>query len=69
MGTTYRESTYVMLALGAYNAVNFDGGGSTTLVEQDAAGKLVVVNRPSDKHERLDANALGIHALPLKSEK
>jgi exopolysaccharide biosynthesis protein len=69
MGTTFRESAYVMLTLGAYNAVNFDGGGSTTLVEQDATGKLVVVNRPSDKHERLDANALGIHALPLKKEK
>jgi exopolysaccharide biosynthesis protein len=68
MGTTYRESAYVMLTLGAYNAVNFDGGGSTTLVEQDATGKLTVVNRPSDKHERLDANALGIHALPLNEK-
>lgn len=65
MGTTYRETADVMLVLGAYNALNLDGGGSTTLVEQDAKGKLNVVNRPSDKHERLDANSLGIHALPL----
>ena len=66
MGTTLKETAEVMLALGARNAVNFDGGGSTTMVMQNAAGKIVEVNRPSGKQERYDANALGIHALPLK---
>lgn len=66
MGTTLRETAYVMLALGSHNALNLDGGGSSTLVEQDTTGKIVVVNRPSGKSERFDADALGIHALPLK---
>lgn len=68
MGTTGSETAYMMLALGAYNALNLDGGGSSTLVEQDSTGKPVVINRPSDKRERFDGNALGIHALPLQHE-
>lgn len=66
MGTTLKETAEVMRDLGAANAVNFDGGGSTTMVMQNAAGKIAVVNRPSGKRERYDANALGVHALPLQ---
>ena len=40
---TLPELAQVMIDLGSYEAMNFDGGGSTTMVVE---GK--VVNRPSD---------------------
>jgi Phosphodiester glycosidase len=43
VGATLRESALVMRALGAREAVNLDGGGSTTMVVRGR-----VVNRPSD---------------------
>ena len=43
VGATFKEEAGVMRALGAVEAVNLDGGGSTTLVID---GELV--NRPSD---------------------
>ncbi len=42
-GMSLVELAHVMIQLGAYEAMNFDGGGSTTMVVE---GK--VVNRPSD---------------------
>jgi endonuclease/exonuclease/phosphatase family metal-dependent hydrolase len=42
-GMTLPELAQVMIDLGSYEAMNFDGGGSTTMVVE---GK--VVNRPSD---------------------
>ena len=44
VGMTLDELANAMIALGAYEAMNFDGGGSTTLVVRDS-----VVNNPSDK--------------------
>ncbi|MCA6096024.1 phosphodiester glycosidase family protein [Streptomyces sp. SCA3-4] len=56
-GLSFRESAAVMRALGAVDALNLDGGGSTTMV---VGGR--VVNRPSDSTgPRLMANALVIH--------
>ncbi|MEU3355419.1 phosphodiester glycosidase family protein [Streptomyces sp. NPDC037389] len=53
-GLSFRESAEVMRSLGAVNALNFDGGGSTTMV---VGGRLI--NRPSDSTgPRLMANAL-----------
>jgi len=53
-GMTLIELANVMRELGAWQALNFDGGGSTTMVVD---GK--VVNRPSDKEgEREVGNAL-----------
>jgi hypothetical protein len=43
VGTSFREEAVTMAALGAREAVNLDGGGSTTMT---VGGKLV--NRPSD---------------------
>jgi hypothetical protein len=43
-GMSLAELAKTMLQLGAYDAMNFDGGGSTTMVVE---GK--VVNRPSDQ--------------------
>ena len=44
VGMTLEELANAMIALGAYEAMNFDGGGSTALVVRDS-----VVNTPSDK--------------------
>jgi exopolysaccharide biosynthesis protein len=63
-GTTNTESAAILLALGAYNALNLDGGGSTTLVREEA-GKVVTVNKPSSGVERLVASSLGVHARSL----
>lgn len=54
-GLTLHELAYTMQKLGAIDALNLDGGGSTALTVR---GKLV--NRPSDKYERNVANALVI---------
>jgi hypothetical protein len=58
-GMTLRELAAFFLALGVPQAINLDGGGSTTLVVRDRAGALRIVNRPSDAAgERPVGNAL-----------
>lgn len=52
-GLTLRELATVLLKLGAYKAMNLDGGGSTTMVVD---GK--VLNAPGDGCERAVSNAL-----------
>lgn len=62
-GMTLRELAATMLALGARDAINLDGGGSTTLVyaDPDSAGRLRIANHPSDKGgERAVGDALAI---------
>jgi phosphodiester glycosidase len=70
-GMTLRELGELMLALGARNAINLDGGGSTTFVyaDPDSAGRLRVGNHPSDKGgERTVGDALAIvHACGASS--
>lgn len=54
VGMSLPELANYMLSIGCYNAVNLDGGGSTTMVVRDK-----VVNSPSDAAgERSVANAL-----------
>jgi len=54
VGMTLTELATLMRRLGAWNAMNFDGGGSTTMVVDGA-----VVNKPSDNTgEREIGNAL-----------
>ncbi|MFX4272622.1 phosphodiester glycosidase family protein [Propionibacteriaceae bacterium Y1685] len=58
-GMTIQELAHFMADLGVWNAVNLDGGGSTTLVARPAGtDDLALVNRPSDGSQRLDSNAL-----------
>ncbi len=60
-GMTLRESAALMLALGAREAINLDGGGSTTMVFQDRFSGIRIANRPSDKEgERPVANMLAV---------
>jgi exopolysaccharide biosynthesis protein len=62
-GMSLRETAALMQALGARDAINLDGGGSSTLVVADPAmsGALRIANRPSDKGvERAVGDALAI---------
>ena len=62
-GMTLRELATLMLALGARDAINLDGGGSSTLVYADPESRhrLRIANRPSDAEgERPVGNALAI---------
>jgi exopolysaccharide biosynthesis protein len=63
MGTTLRQTAELMRALGATQALNLDGGGSSALVLRDLEGGAVrVVNSPSDPTERAVGNALAVQA-------
>lgn len=61
-GTTLYETAEWMRKLGAYDAINFDGGGSTAMVIEGPDGKPEELNRPSGKVERRVANHLGVYA-------
>ena len=52
-GMTLRELAELMSTLGAHNAINLDGGGSSAMVVNG-----IVASRPSDGAERSVANAL-----------
>ena len=57
-----------MIALGIYNGINLDGGGSTELAEAGANGNPMIINSPSGTDgavERYDGNNLGVYASPL----
>ena len=63
-GMSLMEMANMMIQLGAYDAMNFDGGGSTTMVIE---GK--VVNRPSDQAgERPVGNALLVVVEDVRKE-
>ena len=48
-GLTHAEMARELLRLGCFNAINLDGGGSSTLVMRDGdSGNWKVMNRPSD---------------------
>jgi exopolysaccharide biosynthesis protein len=68
VGMTLGELSNEMLRLGCENAINLDGGGSTTLVYREpTTKKLTVLNSPSDTKERSVAEVLGVKvdaALP-----
>lgn len=58
-GMTLFELQELMLALGATEALNLDGGGSTTMViRPPGTTQPHVVNVPSDGHERAVGNGL-----------
>ncbi|HEY9765339.1 MAG TPA: phosphodiester glycosidase family protein [Chroococcales cyanobacterium] len=59
VGLTLPELAKFLLEMGAKDAINLDGGGSSTVF---ASG--MVVNRASDGHERKVGNALLLYGLP-----
>ncbi|RME88923.1 MAG: phosphodiester glycosidase family protein, partial [Anaerolineae bacterium] len=64
-GATLAELADLLVAYGAYMAMNLDGGGSSTLVVEEPFGARVV-NSPIDNNipgrERPVANHLGVYA-------
>lgn len=61
VGVKQTELAQIMLDLGAYNAVNMDGGGSTTMgVDFLKNSNVTVVNIPSDGRERKIASGVGV---------
>jgi hypothetical protein len=62
-GVTLAELGAIMASLGCREAINLDGGGSTSV----AVGGLVL-NRPSDGLDRPVANALLVFAKPFAAE-
>jgi hypothetical protein len=62
IGMRLDELAELMLALGADDAINLDGGGSSVLVwRASAGGGLRIGNRPSDREgERAVADALAV---------
>lgn len=69
IGATYNDLGAIFERLGAYEALNLDGGGSTTMVIRDAADRPKVLNRPVGLGPintlRHNANSIGIHANRL----
>lgn len=61
-GFTFKElAEYFHEEIGAYKAINLDGGGSSAMVvKRPGTEYLTVVNRPSDGSERRVPNGLGV---------
>ncbi|WP_257348515.1 phosphodiester glycosidase family protein [Pseudalkalibacillus decolorationis] len=60
-GMTMLELAHLMQENGAWNALNLDGGGSSTLVARELGkGSINVFNNPSDGSERSVPNGIGI---------
>lgn len=53
-GATFQDLVDIMIGLDVYNAINLDGGGSTTLVIQGEDGLPVQLNSPI--HQRIPGN-------------
>ncbi|TDB85093.1 phosphodiester glycosidase family protein [Actinomadura sp. KC216] len=58
-GLTVAELASLLDGAGVDDAVNLDGGGSSTFVTR-SGGKAVVRNEPSDGRERAVANGIGV---------
>jgi len=60
-GVTLTELAQILVKLGARDAMNLDGGGSTTVVQRDQ-----VINHPRDGRSRAVSNALVV--VPVDSQ-
>jgi hypothetical protein len=69
-GAKTDEAGFLLKELGAEDGINLDGGGTSTLVMEDADGKPKVINRPIHRNipglERPGASHLGVRATALK---
>lgn len=57
-GASFSDLAWILLELGATDAVNLDGGGSTTIITSTEAGKYKIRNSPSDGSLRNVYNSL-----------
>ena len=61
IGLSLKDMALFMQSIGAYNAINMDGGGSTTMVARPAGSANVqVMNTPSDGLSRGVSTAVGV---------
>jgi hypothetical protein len=69
-GATLPELAEIILEYGGYTALNFDGGGSSMLVMENADGEAIQLSSPIHTRipgrERPLANHLGVYARPLE---
>jgi exopolysaccharide biosynthesis protein len=63
-GYTMVELANLMQLLGADDALNLDGGGSSTMLALDPGGLIGMRNSPSDGFERHVANGLEVTYTP-----
>jgi exopolysaccharide biosynthesis protein len=70
-GATLAEMADLLKSLGAYNAINLDGGGSSALVYADPQSGLRVLNRPiqsgSPGKERPVATHIGVFSVQARA--
>lgn len=68
-GAKTRETAQILKDLGAYNGINLDGGGSSTLAIEEKEGRVKLINRPVHRGipglERPSASHLGVRAERL----
>ena len=62
-GLTLVELAELLRRLGAEDALNLDGGGSSTMVTRRPSGRVRVANSPSDGEQRQVPNALRLTYL------
>lgn len=63
-GLSYADMALIFKRLGAYDAINLDGGGSSSFSIEIAAGNFEPINRPSDRSgERPVPNGLAVVEL------
>ena len=65
-GVLESELGKILKNLGAYQAICFDGGGSTEMMTKDPyTGKVSITNRPSDGAERRIYTGLAVTSTPV----
>jgi hypothetical protein len=68
-GALDTETAYWLLQFGAWDGINMDGGGSTSLYMAGTAGNPVALNHssylPATGHERYVGSHFGVYAKPL----
>ena len=70
IGMTQKELAEFLESINVYNAINLDGGGSTTMVAQNCGDfSLSTINNPSGGSLRNVINALGIFSKAPDSKK
>ena len=68
-GVSQEIFAVILRDLGAYNAINLDGGGSTTMAVKPVDEQVAkVVNRPSDGGQRRVVNGVGVFSNAPKGE-
>jgi exopolysaccharide biosynthesis protein len=61
IGMSQTDLANFLIEIGAYNAINLDGGGSTTMISRKLGDSfLSVINSPSDKSLRPVINGVGV---------